>query len=828
MSAYRSESLFQRRDLPFHDRYVSAGTDIAPWLEDLGLSRYLQVFEDNDIDMEVLGELTESDLEKIGVSLGHRKKMLKAIASGVEEAGRQAPDAGNLPPSHKAEYKYITVMFCDLVGSTALTHRLGAERMREINRSYQDYCRDTINRFDGFVARYMGDGVLAYFGYPVALEDAAERALRAGLEILDKLNALNAAVRGNDSFQLAVRVGAASGRVVIDEVDAGRWHERNAVGDAPNLAARLQGLADPGSMVIGADTRRLVGDVFRYESAGVHHLKGVDTPVEVWKVLGASSVESRFAAIRGTPMGRFVGRGEELDLLLSRWQRALGGEGQVVYLSGEAGIGKSRLLEVALERTAGERCRLFRLYCSPYHRGNALYPILERLNRQAGLSAAASAADKQRRVESVLLNEYRLPRDAVAVFAALTSLDLEEIFPPPELSPQQQLALFRDAIAGYLIAQSDAGPVLIVMEDLHWIDPTSLTLVQELVDSISDKHVFLLLSSRPESAPEIAAPHVTRLSLNRLGKSQVSKLIRDIGGDAAIPDAIVEKIGHKCDGVPLFVEEITKMILEVDDGALGERELAVPDSLQASLLARLDRLGDAREIAQTASVIGGTVSPEIVAAVTNFEREVVQEAFDSLVEHKVMGSGQRRRVALRVPPRAAQGRGLRESAAKGSCASAQRDCRPAGQRGSGLGAQPALPDCLPLCRSRRVGVGLPVLAESGAGGPGLGRNSRGGRSSRQRTVPCGGRQRAGTAYSLTRGALRSAHGQGHCAERGVRRVIGGCPRLLQAGPDHRRATRRHRSAGGHAGLPDGNHLQRRPAHRFPGSCAVHGGHRARA
>jgi class 3 adenylate cyclase len=470
---------------------------IAEWLDHLGMSEYAQRFAENDIDFTILGDLSDQDLEKIGVgSLGHRRKLLRAIADlkDVEKsspvAAVAAAPAGIPRSADTAERRQVTVMFSDLVGSTALSARMDPEDLREVISAYQKCVADTVRRFGGFVAKYMGDGVLVYFGYPQAREDDAERAVRAGLE-------LSAAVVGLKAHApLQTRVGIATGLVVVGElIGSGEAQERGIIGETPNLAARLQGIAEPNVVVIAESTRKLLGNLFELEDLGTREVKGISEPVRAWTAVRPSAVESRFEALHASSLTALVGREEELELLLRRWSRAKTGEGQVVLLSGEAGIGKSRLTAALLERSAGEPHTRLRYFCSPQHTDSALYPIIGQMERAAGLAYDDTSQTKLDKLDAVLA-QTSTPIEDAALFAEMLSLPNDGRYPTVEMAPQQRRQKTLEALTAQLEALSRQKPVLMIFEDAHWADPTSVEAFGRAVDRIRTLGVLLIVTYR--------------------------------------------------------------------------------------------------------------------------------------------------------------------------------------------------------------------------------------------------------------------------------------------------------------------------------------------
>ena len=611
--------------------------DVASWLRSLGLEKYEATFRDNSITEKVLPRLTAEDLKELGVStVGDRRVLLDAIAdlhSGANTAAPTSAPVGVAPKDTAAERRQVTVMFCDLVGSTALSARMDPEDLREVISAYQKCVAETVGRFGGFVAKYMGDGVLVYFGYPQAHEDDAERAVRAGLELVAAVSDLKT------HAALQTRVGIATGLVVVgDLIGSGASQEQAIVGETPNLAARLQGIAEPNSVVIAESTRKLVGNLFELEDLGGRYLKGVEEPVRAWAALRPSSVESRFEAMHAGALTELVGREEELELLLRRWSKAKTSEGQVLLLSGEPGIGKSRLTAALLERLAAEPHTRLRYFCSPQHTDSALYPIISQMERAAGFTHADTAQVKLQKLDAVLALASTPKQDA-ALLAEMLSLPNDGRYPTLDLAAQQRRHRTLEALAAQVEALSRSKPVLMIFEDAHWIDPTSLEAFGRTVDRLRTLRILLIITYRPEFEPPwIGRPYVTALSLNRLSEREIAALIDRVTGNSALPAAIRQDIIERTDGIPLFVEEMTKAVLEAGGERAVEQAVAaipspsvgVPASLHASLMARLDRLGPAKEVAQIGAVIGREFSHALLAAVARKQEAELQTALDAL------------------------------------------------------------------------------------------------------------------------------------------------------------------------------------------------------
>jgi class 3 adenylate cyclase/predicted ATPase len=610
--------------------------DLGGWLRSLGLDQYEATFRANEIDTDVLPELTEIDLEKLGVPLGHRKRLLKAIA-GLAAPEKLAPTLGPAPvrpETDAAERRQVTVMFCDLVGSTALSARMDPEDLREVISAYQKCVAETVRRFGGFVAKYMGDGVLVYFGYPQAHEDDAEQAVRAGLELI-------AAVAGlKTRAALQTRIGIATGLVVVgDLIGSGAAQEQAIVGETPNLAARLQGIAEPNMVVIADGTRRLLGNLFELEDLGARDLKGIAGPMRVFAALRASSAEGHFEALHTTGLTALVGREEELELLLRRWSRAKTGEGQVVLLSGEAGIGKSRLTAALLERLSDEPHTRLRYFCSPQHTDSALYPLIGQTARAAGLAHDDTPQAKLDKLDALLALASTSIQDA-ALFAEMLSLPNDGRYPALDLAPQQRRQRTLEALNAQLPGLASQRPVLMIVEDAHWIDPTSLEVFGRTVDQIKTLPALLIVTFRPEfNAPWAGRSHVMSLALNRLGEREAATIIARLAGNKELPADVMAEIVERTDGIPLFVEEMTKAVLEAEGegearrmaAAVPSPALAVPASLHASLMARLDRLGPAKEVAQIGAAIGREFSHALLAAVVGKPEVELGSALDRLI-----------------------------------------------------------------------------------------------------------------------------------------------------------------------------------------------------
>jgi class 3 adenylate cyclase len=603
-------------------------SDITPWLQSLGLEKYDELLSSHDIDLAVAPDLTEQDLEKLGLSLGHRRKFIAAAAKlCIEGAGsllsakqtRSAVQSEGL-----VERRQMTVVFIDLVGSTAIGGDLDPEDLIDLLRLYRDACVEVIGKYDGFIAQYLGDGILVYFGFPVAQEHAAERAVRAALEIVEKVGRL----KRPDGQSLQTRVGIATGLVVASEAGGvGPAGEETVVGDTPNLAARLQSEAEPGCVLVSPSTHRITEDFFEYSFLGTHAIKGFREPLALWKALRESATESRFAAAHAAAAGPIVGRERELAFLYDSWQRATRGNGHVVLLTGEAGMGKSRLLEAFAERVQ-EPHSLLRCQCSPYHRNSVLFPLKQLLRHRLDLSRDVSEQENQDRIRSVLERVGRNAPSSTLLLAELLDLPVQDKLSPIEMTPNQRknetLAILEDL----LMAPLD-GPVLLLLEDAHWSDQTTQSLIERLLKRVDREQALVLITYRPELTTNWSEhPQATLMTCKQIGEAHCALLIRNVANHMQMDDALIQEIVARSDGVPLFAEELTKAVLHLGSAAPS----IVPLTLQDSLMARLDRLGRAKDVAQIASVFGRQFSYTLLQEITGANGDELRAALDRLHE----------------------------------------------------------------------------------------------------------------------------------------------------------------------------------------------------
>jgi class 3 adenylate cyclase/tetratricopeptide (TPR) repeat protein len=595
-------------------------SELRDWLRLHRFEQYAEIFEANDIDLDILPALSERDLEQLGVSMGNRRRLHKALAErDTEPAGPSAADAPG-----EAERRQVTVLFCDMVGSTALSGTVDPEILGALIRRYQDAVAGAIGRFGGFVAKFMGDGVLAYFGFPRAFEDAAERAVSAAINVLAEV----AGIELPDGTRAQARVGIATGLVVVGEiVGSGAAQERTIVGETPNLAARLQALAAPDTILVSEATQNLLGGLFELEATGEHELKGFARPMPVWRVVAEAAVESRFAASRAGRDLPMVGRTHEMGLMLDRWHLARGGEGQIVTVIGEAGIGKSRAIEALRAALAGEAHARIHLQGSPYYSDSALFPVIKHLSRTAHFAAADSATVRVEKLRAAFAQRVASDAAALPLLAELLSIPADGLA-PLSLTPAQRKAATIALLVDEIVRLGETEPALLVLEDAHWVDATTLELMTQLADSIGRARLLAVVTARPDFTPPWQTrPHSTLLTLGRLGRADCARLVAGVAASQDLSAETVAAILDKTDGIPLFAEELTRSIVE----SAGEAAATVPATLKDSLMARLDRLGPAREVAQIAAVVGRQFPFAILDAVVPRGGAALEAALTDLV-----------------------------------------------------------------------------------------------------------------------------------------------------------------------------------------------------
>ena len=620
-------------------------TSIVDWLASLGLREYAERFHANAIDLSVIGELTEQDLKDLEIPLGHRRKLLRAIAESASMPPSSARPPAEPRGDNGAQRRQLTVMFCDLVGSTALSAKLDPEDMQRVISAYQGCIAEVVGRHRGMIARYMGDGALIYFGYPRAHEDDVEQALHTGLELVEAIPKLRTGLEA----AMQVCVGIATGTVVVGDILTAESgvREHTVVGDTPNLAARLQTVAEPGTVAVCENTWRLTEAYFSFRDLGNVTLKGWPTPMRVWQPLGATGMESRFEAQHQTGLlPLLLGREEEIELLMRRWRTARQGDGRAVLLTGEPGIGKSHISLAFQELLQSDPHIVLSYYCSSHHTNSSLFPFMGQLERAAGFERNDTPVAKRDKLEALLRKSGAPAGEALALLGNLLSLPPDPWHPLPALSPQRQKEATLQVILAQLEELAKRQPVLMIFEDVHWIDPTSLELLSLIVDRLPQQRIFLLMTARQEFiAPWPGHAYVSTVLLTRLSRQDGAALVERITGGKSLPNEVLTQILARTDGIPLFLEELTKTVLE--SGQLQERSdqyvlehpllsLAIPTTLQASLMARLDRLASVRDVAQIGAVIGREFSYELLSEVAGLPKNKLDEALDQLVQAELI------------------------------------------------------------------------------------------------------------------------------------------------------------------------------------------------
>lgn len=616
--------------------------DVGTWLGRLGLDQYESVFRQHRIEADTLPELSEPMLRDIGIPLGHRLRLLRAI----RELGGERRIAVQLAPETAArdgaERRHMTVMFCDLVGVTTLTAKLDPEDMADLLRAAQGAIAAAVARFDGHVAKWVGDGATIYFGYPHAHEDDAQRAARAAIALIDAIGEIGR----NHGETLDIRIGISSGLVVVGElIGEGEARERGVVGDTANLAARLRSEAEPGTILVSESTRRLLGKAFEIQQLGPQVLKGFRSPVVAWRVIREQENFIRFDAARSEALTPLTGREDEIAFLLERWQQVIRGEGQVVLLSGEAGIGKSRIVAALRERLDGEHHIVMRYQCSPHHLNDAFYPVIGQIWHAAGFVSGEPPGVRLQKLEKIIEATGLAPSEIAPSLAALIGIPTGDRYQPLEMAPAELKERTLSALLATTAGLSRQRPMLVLLEDAHWIDPSTLDLTNRTVDLIRDLPILLIVACRPEFSPPWSGSHVTLLPLNRLGRLHAFRMIDGVAAGKKLPAEVVDEILAKTDGVPLFMEELTKSVLESE--LLREEQnsyvltstltpLAIPSTLHDSLTARLDRLSPIKETAQIGAAIGREFPYTLLEAVSPIKGEALATVLDQLMEAELI------------------------------------------------------------------------------------------------------------------------------------------------------------------------------------------------
>ena len=615
------------------------GLGIADWLGRIGLPQYAESFAKQRIGLDVVPQLMDEDLKELGIPLGDRKRLLTAISAFADTTSGESQAT---QVSAVAERRQMTVVFCDLIGSTELASRLDPEDLAGTMTSYHDCCKEVIESWGGHVAEFLGDGAVVYFGWPTAHEDDAERAVRAALELVASVGRLP--VGSGSGSTLASRAGVATGLVMVGETKSDALaHREGVVGETPNLAARAQGLAAPGSVVITPGTRRLIGDRFDLEALGVHELRGIADPVEVWRVLDVRA-QSRFQAHVGDRLSPLVGRQEELAGLLVAWQSALAGSWRSAVIVGEAGIGKSRLVEELVARTASEDRELIRLQCSQYHVATVLLPFVDWIRASVGIEVGTDEEVARARLEAFVDGLDLDRRTTIPLLAPLLSLPVGAEYEPLRLSLKLQRRRTIELVTELIKRSAGSRPLLVTVEDVHVADATSLELLAHLVERTREVAGLLVLTARPALDERLQRRRLDRIDLGPLATDSTVALVSELAGGKALPASVCTTIVESSDGVPLFVEELTRQLLESptmrDAGDRYELEadlaVTVPETLHDLLVARLDTLGSAKFTAQIASTLGRSFSLELLRAVTPTTDRDVAEDVDRLCAARIL------------------------------------------------------------------------------------------------------------------------------------------------------------------------------------------------
>jgi class 3 adenylate cyclase/predicted ATPase len=629
--------------MPREELSSETGDSLKSWLDAFGLGQYHEMFIRHRVDLDVIPDLTEADLAELGVALGDRKRIQRAAAALRPPAAEPKPeDAGPALPRAPvlAERRQLSVMFCDMVDSTALSEQFDPEVVRDIITGFRETCVRVVRSYEGFAARYVGDGILVYFGYPNAHEDDAERAVRAALEIVRTLSTASRDDAPAAVHTPAVRIGIATGLAVVGDLIGQSTEERDsAVGETLNLASRLQGLAPSNGVVIAASTQSLLQGKFDYQDLGIHSLKGISEKIQAWRVIRPSRAATRFAAM-GPRLTRLVNRDDELTLLREYWQRAKERDGRVVVLSGDPGIGKSRIVQEIRERVAGEPHGHVSFQCSPYYTSTPFHPFVEQFKFALGLDYDSPTVTSLSGLEAAVAAAKGDAERVAPLFASLLAIPTEDRYVRLNLSPQRQREAMVVALVNHLIGLASDRPLLVAFEDVHWVDPSSLEVLDLLIEKVRNTCVLVVITCRPEFQHSWTAnQHITMVTLSRLNRELRTTLVERVAGRTELPREVIEEIIVKTDGVPLFLEELTKAVIE--SNLLTEkqgryvfsgpwRQLAIPATLTDSLMARIDRTGPFKKIAQIGATIGREFSYKILRSVADAAADHIEAALDHL------------------------------------------------------------------------------------------------------------------------------------------------------------------------------------------------------
>lgn len=616
--------------------------ELGTWLSSHGLGMYIDVFKENDLTLDLLSELDQSDLRELGLSLGHRKRFLQQVRHlPSNSTDLQLANSAPAEVSSNSERRQLTIMFCDLVDSTSLGRRIGAEDMQDLLRAYQELCIEAVNRYSGYIARYLGDGILVYFGYPQAHEQDADRAIRAGLTLVKLIAKLDADYQARYGINVRVRIGIATGQVVVgDIVGAGAAAENTVVGDAANLAARIQSLAPVNTVVVSTTTWRLCQFAFQFADHGQHLINGMAEPVQVWRAVSKLEQVSRFRATRPQGATALIGRDDELQVLLKRWQQVQQGEGQIIEITGEAGIGKSHLVDAFPGQSNFNQSDAILFQCSPYHTGSVLQPVLEQLQRDASTDGTPVTMESLQQYFK-LAPEHQA--EAVYYFGNQLSIKSDDLDELDDVLPQTIRQHAFDGWIDCLVSRSNRSPLIVILEDAHWLDTTSAEIFTQFIKRIHDYPILLLITARPEfnATWKNFRCLATPIQLERMQKIHGREIIKKIADQQTVPEPLIETVLDKTDGVPLFVEELTKSIIEsglLDNNSAvdGDTDFQIPETLHDLLMSRIDKNPSIKNILQIASAIGRDFAFQLLSTVASEDDSELEDLIKSVVEAEVV------------------------------------------------------------------------------------------------------------------------------------------------------------------------------------------------